>query len=151
MSTVDESQPPRERRVLYLVVAILVGVLAVVGLFAFRAADETRDAEAKADELIGALEEKGARAPSRDQVVRVLGDDGGATCANPNDALSRAVLLAQLTNGAAGPGSRPVIADSRVLQGQLLIIEIYCPDLLEEFREFADSLKTGDVALRPAE
>ena len=52
--------------------------------------------------------------------MRVLGDDGGATCADPNEALSRATLLAQLTNGAAGPGIRPVIADSRVVKGQLL-------------------------------
>lgn len=151
MSTVDESQPGRERTALYVVVAVLVGALVVVGLLAFRAGAETRDAETKAAALVAALEDAGARTPSEEQIARVLGDDGGATCQDPNKALSRAVLLAQLTNGAAGPGSRPVIADSRVLQGQLLIIEIYCPDQLEEFREFADSLKTGDVALRPAE
>ena len=78
--------------------------------------------------------------------MRVLGDDGGATCADPNDALSRAVLFTQLANGAAGPGARPVIADSRVVQGQLLIIQIYCPDELEDFQEFVDDLKTDDVA-----
>jgi hypothetical protein len=39
-----------------------------------------------------------------------------------------------------------VIADSRVLQGQLLIIEVYCPDELEDFQEFVDDLKTDDVA-----
>ncbi|MGH3506969.1 MAG: hypothetical protein ACRDO2_07170, partial [Nocardioidaceae bacterium] len=81
-----------------------------------------------------------------DQIVRVLGDDGGAVCQNPNDSLSRSILLAQLANGAAGPGARPVIADSRVLQGQLLIIQIYCPDELEEFQQFVDELKTDDVA-----
>ena len=78
--------------------------------------------------------------------MRVLGDDGGATCENPNDALSRAVLLSQLANGATGPGARPVIADSRVFQGQLLIIEIYCPDELDDFQEFVDDLETDDVA-----
>ena len=76
----------------------------------------------------------------------MLGDDGGATCADPNDALSRAILLSQLTNGATGPGMRPVIADSRVVQGQLLIIEIYCPDELEDFKAYVDDLKTDDVA-----
>ena len=78
--------------------------------------------------------------------MRVLGDDGGAVCANPNKALSRATLLTQLANGASGPGARPVIADSRVVQGQVLIIQVYCPDELEEFQEFADDLKTADVA-----
>ena len=68
-------------------------------------------------------------------------------CDDPNGALSRATLLAQLTNGASGPGIRPVIADSRVVQGQLLIIKVYCPDELEEFQTFVDSLNldtTGD-------
>ncbi|TGJ97132.1 hypothetical protein DLJ96_03705, partial [Actinotalea fermentans ATCC 43279 = JCM 9966 = DSM 3133] len=97
-------------------------------------------------ELIAAIEDAGVRTPDKDQVVRVLGDDGGATCANPNEALSRATLLAQLANGATGPGARPVVADSRVVQGQLLIIEVYCPDELDEFRAFVDDLKTADVA-----
>ena len=81
-----------------------------------------------------------------EQVAEVLGDDGGATCANPNKALSRATLLSLLANGATGPGARPVIADSRAVQGQLLIIEIYCPKQLEDFQKFVDDLKTDDVA-----
>ena len=80
--------------------------------------------------------------------MRVLGDDGGATCADPNDALTRAILLSQLANGAAGPGARPVIADSRVVQGQLLIIQVYCPDELEDFKQFVEDLKTDDVLRR---
>jgi hypothetical protein len=39
-----------------------------------------------------------------------------------------------------------VVADSRVFRGQLLIIEIYCPDELDEFQEFVEDLKTDDVA-----
>ena len=39
-----------------------------------------------------------------------------------------------------------MIADSRVFQGQQLIIEIYCPEELDEFHEFVDDLKTDDVA-----
>jgi hypothetical protein len=77
--------------------------------------------------------------------VRVLGDDGGATCANPNKALSRATLLSLLANGATGPGARPVIADSRAVKGQLLIIKIYCPDQLADFQAFVDDLKTDAV------
>lgn len=77
--------------------------------------------------------------------MRVLGTDGGATCTDPNEALNRAILLSQLANGAGGPGARPVIADSRVVRGQLLIIEVYCPDQLEEFQQFVDDLKTDGV------
>ena len=146
MSTATETQSKRERSTLYIAVTIGIAVLMVTGQIFYRSAEATREAEQKADELVAALEEAGATAPSTEQIVRVLGQDGGAVCQNPNDALSRSILLAQLANGAAGPGARPVIADSRVLQGQLLIIEIYCPDELEEFREFVDGLETDDVA-----
>ena len=78
--------------------------------------------------------------------MRVLGNDGGATCTDPNEALNRAILLSQLTNGAAGPGARPVIADSRVFKFQQLIIEIYCPDDLTDFQKYVSDLKTDDVA-----
>ncbi|SDL23315.1 hypothetical protein SAMN05428985_111149 [Nocardioides sp. YR527] len=146
MSTPTETESKRERSWIYITALVVLGVLLIAGLIAFNSARETRNAEEKADELIAALEDAGASAPDRDQIVRVLGEDGGATCEDPNDALNRAVLLSQLSNGATGPGSRPVIADSRVFQGQKLIIEIYCPDELEEFNEFVDDLETDDVA-----
>jgi hypothetical protein len=146
MSTPMETQSKRERSWIYITASVVLGVLVVAALLTFSSARETRNAEEKADELIAALEDEGARTPDRDQIVRVLGEDGGATCENPNDALSRAVLLSQLTNGASGPGARPVVADSRVFQGQMLIIEIYCPDELDDFQEFVDDLKTDDVA-----
>ena len=146
MSTPTETQSTRERSWIYITALVVLGVLVVAGLLAFNSARETRNAEDKADELIAALEDAGARTPDRDQIVRVLGEDGGATCENPNDALSRAILLSQLSNGATGPGTRPVVADSRVFQGQKLIIEIYCPDELDDFNEFVDGLETDGVA-----
>lgn len=145
-STPTETQSTRERSWIYITALVLLGVLALAGVLAFKEGRETARALTKADELIAALEDAGARTPDRDVVARVLGDDGGATCEDPNEALTRAVLLAQLANGASGPGARPVIADSRVLQGQLLIIEVYCPDELDDFQEFVDDLETDDVA-----
>ena len=146
MTAEVENQPPRERSWIYVTACVLLGVLLLAALLAFRGAREAAEAQEKADELIAAVEATGATAPDRDRIVRVLGDDGGATCENPNDALSRSTLFSLLTNGAAGPGIRPVIADSRAVQGQLLIIEVYCPEELEDFREFVEDLKTDDVA-----
>jgi hypothetical protein len=146
MSTSTETQTGRERYVVYLVVGGIVAVAMVVGLFTFHANNESARAQAKADQLISALEQTGARTPDKDQVVRVLGDDGGATCADPNAALTRAVLLSQLSNGAAFVGLRPVIADSRAVRGQLLILKVYCPDELKDFQKFVDDLKTDNVA-----
>ena len=146
MTTPMESQAPRERTWIYVTACVLLGVLVLIALLTFRSARESQRAQEKADELIVALEDAGVEDPDKDRIVRVLGDDGGATCADPNDALSRATLLSLLANGATGPGARPVIADSRAIQGQLLIIEVYCPDELEDFQEFVNDLKTDDVA-----
>lgn len=145
MSTSMETQPRRERSALYVVSMAILVVMALVALFAFRSIRTTAEAEQKADELIAALQDAGAtRVPSQDQVVRVLGDDGGAVCENPDESLSRAILFSMLTNGAAGPGARPVIADSRVVQGELLVIETYCPEHLEDFQQLVDDLELDD-------
>ena len=146
MSTPQETQEPRERTMIYILVGGIVLALMVLGLFLFSSASETKEAEAKADQYIAALETVGVPAPPRDEVVRVLGSDGGATCDDPNDALSRATLKSVMSNGAAGPGMRPVIFDRRYLAGQLLILKIYCPEELPSMQSFVDKLKSGDVA-----
>ncbi len=145
MTTTPESSTRHERTVLYVIVAVAVVALIVAGLLVYSSAKSTRQAEAKADQLTAELQKAGARTPSRDQIVRVLGEDGGAVCANPNQALTRATLLSMLANGAGGPGTRPVIADSRLLQGELLIIKVYCPDKLGSFQQLVSNLKSADV------
>ena len=142
MSTHLESSTKRSRSVLYIVSMVLLVVFAVIGLLMFKSARDTQQALEKADQLIASINQAGGTAPSREQIARVLGEDGGAVCANPNDALSRAILFSQLANGAAGPGTRPVIADIRFVQGQLRIIQIYCPEELDEFQKFVDDLQT---------
>jgi len=146
MTTPAENQSPRERSWIYITSLVILGALALWAVLAFSSARETQRAKDKADELITALQNAGARTPDQDQIVRVLGEDGGATCTDPNEALSRATLFTLLTNGASGPGARPVIADSRLLQGQALIMQVYCPDELEDFQKFVDDLKTDGVA-----
>ena len=145
MTTVTEEQTDGERRTIYIVAIVVVVILLVVALFAFRAREASEQADQKANQLITALAAAGAPTPHKDMVVRVLGDDGGATCKDPSGALSRATLLGQLMNGAGGPGMRPVIADNRVVKGQLLIIQIYCPDELPSFQEFVEGLNLDNV------
>ncbi|MET0480902.1 MAG: hypothetical protein ABWY23_07425 [Mycetocola sp.] len=147
MSTGLEQSAPRERSVFYVVAVVVLVVLGVWAVLAFGAARESAQASEKANELIQTLEDAGATAtPQPEVIARVLGDDGGAACANPNQALSRATLYGLLTNGASGPGIRPVIVDNKVLQGQLAIVKVYCPDELDDFQQFVDSLETTDSA-----
>jgi Tfp pilus assembly protein FimT len=124
---------------------VVLLVLLIVALIAFSSARSTAQAQEKADQLIATLDQAGLPTPSKDQVVRVLGDDGGAICDDPNSALKKAILYGQLVNGAAGPGIRPVIADNRVVQGELAVIKTYCPDQAPEFTEFIDALKLDNV------
>ena len=146
MSTTTEHETRRERTWLYVGAAVVLVLLVIIGLFTFGAAKSTKEAQQKADALIAEIEARGGQAPSRDAIVGVLGTDGGAVCANPNASLNRAMDLAMLANGAGGPGARPVIADSRAVQGKLLVIKVYCPEEAEAFQNFVTNLKTAKVA-----
>lgn len=137
--------PDSGRTYIYWTAMGLLIALVVVALLSFRAAASTREAQDKADQLIAAIEGAGGQPPSQEQVVRVLGDDGGAVCDDPASALRRAIFYGQLSNGAAGPGMRPVIADNRAVQGQLLVVDIYCPDELEDVQTWVEDLKLDDV------
>lgn len=145
MSTETERQPQRERSVIYIITVVVLVALAVIALVTFLSARQEVKAQDKAEQFLASLEENGITTSlTAEQVARVLGDDGGGVCANPNDALSKAVLFDRLSNGAAGPGQRPILAEDRLLEGQLLIIETYCPEELEEFQQFVDELNTVD-------
>lgn len=146
MNTMTESANRHGRIILYIIVAIALVALIVAGLLVYSSAKSSREAEEKASQLIKEFQNDGALTPSQDQIVRVLGTDGGAVCQNPTHALTKATLFSMLANGSGGPGIRPVIADSRLLQGELLIIKVYCPDKQPSFQQLLSSLKTADVA-----
>ena len=147
MSTVEETSTQKDRRLVYIVITVALVLLLIIAFVFFRSARSDQQAQAKADQLIAALDKAGARAvPSQEQITRVLGNDGGALCQDPASALRRSILFDQLTNGASGPGRRPVIVDNRVFKGQLLVIQIYCPDELPQFQQMVEQLKTAGVA-----
>ncbi len=79
-------EPEHHNRFVYWGAWALLGVFVVIGLFTFSSARESRQANDKADQLIAALEDAGAQSvPSKDQIVRILGEDGGATCDDPGE------------------------------------------------------------------
>lgn len=147
MSTVEETATQKDRRVVYIVITVALVLLLIICFVFYRSAQSSQQAEDKANQLIAALQKAGVRVvPSQEQIVRVLGDDGGAICKDPGSALRKALLFSQLTNGAGGPGIRPVIVDSRIFKGELLVIQIYCPDQLPGFQQVVEQLKTAGVA-----
>jgi hypothetical protein len=136
------------RRITYILVGGVILVLLVVALVAWNSNKETQAANQKADQLIATLNQAGLPTPDKDQVVRVLGDDGGTVCADPTLALKKAIMYGLATNGAAGPGLRPVIGDNRLVQAGLAVIKTYCPDQLPEFPQTAEQFKTADLVNR---
>ncbi|MEU4423296.1 hypothetical protein AB0F81_21935 [Actinoplanes sp. NPDC024001] len=136
----------RHQTTTYIVAGVVFLLLAVIGLIVFDNRRDDQVATAKAQQLQVELNSAGMYVPTTEQIASVLGDDGGTVCTDPDAALSRATLYSQLTNGAAGPGQRPVIADEKVVQGQLLITKVYCPQNLEAYQQVVDDLKLSEVA-----
>ncbi|MBO0845269.1 MAG: hypothetical protein J2P22_07640 [Nocardioides sp.] len=135
-----------ENKFIYWVAGGLVVVLMVIGLVAYRGAKHDQEADQKAQQLISKLQAAGVqRLPSTHQVARVLGTDGGSVCQDPANALRKATLFSMISNGAAGPGMRPIITDSRLFRGQLAVMSVYCPDELDKVQSFINDLKTSDV------
>ncbi|BCY11346.1 hypothetical protein [Actinoplanes sp. L3-i22] len=128
-------------RWVYLTIGIVFLLLTGAALVSYHGKKETEQANVKAEQLQTALATAGLRVPYKSSIVRVLGDDGGAVCHDPRDALRRGVLYGMITNGAAGPGQRPVLIDNKLLQGQALIIKVYCPQYADAFQDVIADLK----------
>lgn len=137
-------KPDEKRHIIYVVAGVVLVVLVVIGLVSYRGHENSEEASQKADELIAVIEAAGYDAPDKDVIVGVLGDDGGATCADPNSELKQATLRNMIFNGSGGPGSRPSLAAGVSVQGEIAIISVYCPEELDEFQEFVDDLDFDD-------
>ncbi|MHA7132494.1 hypothetical protein [Oerskovia turbata] len=138
-----EDEPGESRRwIVYTAAALLavaVGILMAVLYNNYHAAQDRQVAEQKAAELHAELEAIGITAFSEEQIVAVLGADGGGFCTDPA-ALVQATANLAASNGAAGPGNRPSLLDERRLSGDRLVIEVYCPEQLGAFDDYVDSL-----------
>src|SRR5689334_5823906 len=94
------SAPKSTRITTYIVLGAIFIILLAIGLFTFRTAKQNTDATNKATQLQDAFRKAGLPVPSADQITRVFGNDGGAMCDDPVNALRQANLQASMTNGA---------------------------------------------------
>jgi hypothetical protein len=136
----------RERKVTWIVLGLIFLGFMIVAVSIFDSNKKNQAAVDKAAQLSQELAAAGLPVPDAQQIYNVLGDDGGAVCAAPANALVKSILYGQLTNGAAGPGQRPIIADNKAVQGVLLVVKVYCPEHAEDFQQVIDDLKFADVA-----
>jgi hypothetical protein len=149
-----EDEPDDNRRwIVYTAAAILavaVGVLMAVLYNNYHAAQDRELAEQRAAELHAKFEEIGITAFDEDQIVAVLGADGGGFCTDPA-ALVKATANLGSTNGATGPATRPSLVAARRLQGDRFVIEVYCPEQLDDFDAYVDSLNLDENTTTPEE
>jgi hypothetical protein len=140
-------QSPRRDVVPWLVGLLLV-VLAILGIVVFKQGHDERIARHRADQLVALYRSHDLPVPvSRKTVIRVFGKDGGAVCDNPNGSLTRAIQNQELATG-GNVGSRPIRADRRVVTGEELILQVYCPSKLPAYRRYVDSKRYGRVIRR---
>lgn len=132
-------------RWVYVCSIVLLLVMLVVGLLTFHSARTSLKAQNKAQQLSEKLTAAGYPSPDQGQIARTLGTDGGVVCKDPNSALKQALWLGGLSNGAGGPGQRPVIADRKVLQAGAIVVEVYCPNQLSAYQDRINDLKTGST------
>jgi putative glutamate/gamma-aminobutyrate antiporter len=140
------NEPHHSHRVLYTILGIAAVALIVIGLITFGAHKRDEKSKQKAQQLAQKFEQAGVPLViSEDTVVRTLGSDGGPVCEDPANALGKASLFAQFVNGAAFVGQRPLIVDEHVVQGERLILEVYCPDKLQKYDETIQHLEYEDT------
>ncbi len=139
----DEGARPRKRWVTYTAVGLLalgLGTVMVIQFDNHRSNSDARVAEQKAGELNDRLTAAGVAPLDEDTVVQFLGSDGGAICAKASS-LGNATANLSSANGAAGPGLRVSLVDERRLAADRLVIEIYCPENLDDFNDFVAALR----------
>ncbi|MFG2867912.1 hypothetical protein [Streptomyces sp. NPDC048338] len=138
-----------EHKWIYVGAIVLLVGMVVVGLIQYSAVRRTNQTAKKADELNTKLVEAGFPAPDTDITERLLGTDGGVVCEDPGSTLNNALWkIHQLSNGATGPGMRPVIADSTAVEIERIVLQVYCPDKVDEFEDDLGDLKTDDTVRR---
>ncbi|MFF2045055.1 hypothetical protein ACFVVX_32035 [Kitasatospora sp. NPDC058170] len=134
-----------QHRWIYIGAIVVLATMMIIGLFTYTQQKATNEAHRKANQLNDALVADGFASRNVENIALTLGTSGGAVCDDPNSALRRALWLVQLSNGAGGPGMRPVIVDQRILEAGAEVVKVYCPDRLDDYQKKISDLKTSGV------
>ena len=126
-------------RTVVLTIALVLIVLAVVGVSTFKQGKNDHLARTRANRVIHLFAVHHLPVPvDHATLVDVLGNNGGPVCANPSGALTKALQDEQLTNGAATVGVRPIRGARLVVAGEELVLQVYCPQKLAAYLDYVN-------------
>ena len=133
------------RAVLWAIAALLV-ILAVVLALVFKPAPNNHLARAKADRVEALYAARGFTVPvDQTTLTSILGTNGGSVCASPTSALTKAIQDVSLANGGATVGIRPIRVSRHVIEGEQIILQVYCPKQLPAFNQYVNAKRYDAV------
>ncbi|MFE6336596.1 hypothetical protein ACFVP3_01655 [Streptomyces sp. NPDC057806] len=137
-----------EHKWIYIGAIVVLVALVVVGIIQYEKVRTTNESAEKANQLADAAEKAGYPRPDTETIERALGTDGGVVCEDPASALHSALWKINVSNGAAFVGQRPVIGDAKALRAEAKVLEIYCPEKLDRFKDKLEDLDTDHTVRR---
>ena len=143
--TLDGPSHRRHRAVVWGVAAVLV-LLAVVLVLVYKPAPNNHLAQTKAHRVEALYAAHGLTVPVDDKtLISILGTNGGSVCASPTSALTKAMQDVSLANGGATVGIRPIRESRRVVEGEQIILQVYCPKQLPAFSKYVNAKRYDAV------
>jgi hypothetical protein len=123
-------------------IAAVAGVLVVV----WHHGEQSAEAQKKAVELKARAAALGIHTPSVKILESIYGTDGGAVAATANSDLARAISIGGIGRQGEVNG-RPLIIDRQVLVWHYLVLSVYQPEKVAEFKKYLKSLATENVVV----
>jgi hypothetical protein len=102
---------------------------------------DSPEALSKAQQLQEKLEEAGLPVPDTDTLVKLYGTNGGVACMYSGSDFQTYYNLVHFGN----TGRRPTYLDPSSVAYDLAVIEVYCPENLDAYREAVEEWDTEQV------
>ena len=102
---------------------------------------DSPEALSKAQQLQEKLEEAGLAVPDTDTLVKLYGTNGGVICMYAESDFQTYYNLVHFGN----TGRRPNYLDPSVIAYDMAVIEVYCPEKLDAYREAVEDWETEQV------
>jgi len=127
--------------VILMAAAVLLGLMLSGCQYSPAKNPDSPEALQKAQQLQEKLEEAGLPVPDTDTLVKLYGTNGGVACMYSDSEFQTYYNLAHFGN----TGRRLAYLDPSVIAYDLAVIEVYCPEKLDAYREAVEEWDTEQM------